>query len=71
MTQAGVMEVFSNHTFQPGATIRRGELAQAVSQLLPIALAGRAAQLTQWQAARPAFPDVPRRTSTTVLRHWR
>ena len=58
VTQAGIMEVFSNHTFQPGATIRRGELAQAVSQLLPLALAGRAAQLTQWQAARPAFPDV-------------
>ena len=52
------MEVFTNHTFQPGATIRRGELAQAVAQLLPLALAGRAAQLTQWQAARPSFPDV-------------
>ena len=58
VTQAGVMEVFSNHTFQPGAAIRRGELAQAVSQLLPLALAGRAAQLTQWQTARPGFPDV-------------
>lgn len=58
VAQAGVMEVFSNHTFQPGAAIRRGELAQAVSQLLPLALAGRAAQLTQWQSARPAFPDV-------------
>jgi tetratricopeptide (TPR) repeat protein len=58
VAQAGVMEVFSNHTFQPGATIRRGELAQAVSQLLPLAAGTRVAQLTQWQAARPAFPDV-------------
>jgi hypothetical protein len=58
VAQTGIMEVFSNHTFQPGATVRRGELAQAVSQLLPLALAGRVAQLTQWQAARPAFPDV-------------
>jgi tetratricopeptide (TPR) repeat protein len=58
VAQAGVMEVFSNHTFQPGATIRRGELAQAVSQLLPLALSGRAGPLTQWQAARPSFPDV-------------
>ena len=58
VAQAGIMEVFSNHTFQPGAAIRRGELAQAVSQLLPLALASRVALLTQWQAARPGFPDV-------------
>ena len=58
VTQAGGMEVLSNHTFQPGASVRRGELAQAVAELLPLALAGRAAQLTQWQAARPSFPDV-------------
>jgi tetratricopeptide (TPR) repeat protein len=58
VAQAGVMEVFSNYTFQPGAAVRRGELAQAVSQLLTLAFAGRGAQLTQWQAARPAFPDV-------------
>jgi tetratricopeptide (TPR) repeat protein len=58
VAQAGVMEVFSNHTFQPGTTVRRGELAQAMSQLVSLALAGRTAQLAQWQAARPAFPDV-------------
>lgn len=58
VTQAGVMEVFSNHTFQPGATVRRGDLAVAVSQLIQIALAPRSAQLAQFQAARPSFPDV-------------
>ena len=58
VTQAGVMEVFSNHTFQPSAAVRRGELAQVVSQLVALALADRADQLTRWRSVRPAFPDV-------------
>jgi tetratricopeptide (TPR) repeat protein len=29
-----VFDVYPNHTFQPGATVRRGELAQAVSRVL-------------------------------------
>jgi len=31
---AGVMEVYPNHTFQPGATVRRVDLARAVSGAL-------------------------------------
>lgn len=29
-----IFDVYPNHTFQPGATVRRGELAQAVSRVL-------------------------------------
>jgi tetratricopeptide (TPR) repeat protein len=32
----GVMDVYPNHTFQPGAVVRRGDLAQAVSAVLDL-----------------------------------
>jgi tetratricopeptide (TPR) repeat protein len=45
-----VLEVYPNHTFQPGAIVRRGELARAVGQVL--ALLG-------WKApSSPAFSDM-------------
>jgi tetratricopeptide (TPR) repeat protein len=34
--RAGVMDVFPNHTFQPGAVVRRSDLAQAVSRVLTL-----------------------------------
>ena len=30
----GIMDVYPNHTFQPRATVRRGELARALSRVL-------------------------------------
>ena len=42
VTQAGVMDVSANHTFQPGADISRGELAIVSGRLIPLALADRA-----------------------------
>ena len=36
VTRAGVIEAFPNHTFQPNATVRRGDLAQAVSRVLAL-----------------------------------
>src|SRR5262245_21652290 len=56
LTQAGVMEVYANHTFQPSATVRRADLAQVIAQLL--ALAAPPADLTRWRAARPRFADL-------------
>ncbi len=32
----GIMEVYPNHTFQPGATVRRGDLAAAVARVLDL-----------------------------------
>jgi tetratricopeptide (TPR) repeat protein len=59
VTQAGFMDVFANHTFQPGATVSRGELAQAVSQMLRVAASERSSDLAKWRAARPKFADLP------------
>jgi tetratricopeptide (TPR) repeat protein len=57
VASAGVMPPFDNHTFQPGAALRRVDLAQAVSALL--ALIARTHPSIQAQlAARPALADV-------------
>ena len=58
VTQVGVMEISPNHTFQPAATVRRGDLARVVAQLVGLAAAGRP-ELPKWRAARPRFTDVP------------
>jgi Tfp pilus assembly protein PilF len=45
-----VLDVYPNHTFQPGAVVRRGDLARAVSQVLG---------LLGWKAAEaPALSDM-------------
>jgi tetratricopeptide (TPR) repeat protein len=59
VTQAGVMDVYPNHTFQPGSMVRRSDLARIVSQLLTIIAAQRSTDLAKWRAARPTFPDLP------------
>ncbi len=59
VTQAGVMDILPNHTFQPAGTLRRGELAQMATQLVTLSAAGRATDLAAWRAARPRFVDLP------------
>lgn len=59
VTQAGIMEIFPNHTFQPGATVRRGDLARVVQELVTLAASGRPDEVTRWAAARPRFADLP------------
>lgn len=45
-----LMDVYPNHTFQPGATVRRGELARAVARVL---------DLLRWPPApTPALSDM-------------
>jgi tetratricopeptide (TPR) repeat protein len=47
-----VMDVYPNHTFQPGAMVRRGDLAQSVGAVL---------NLLNWPAgAAPTFTDMSR-----------
>lgn len=58
VAQAGVMDVFANHTFQPNSTIRRSDLAQVVSQLLSLVGEKRPNDLASWRAARPRLADV-------------
>jgi tetratricopeptide (TPR) repeat protein len=49
---AGVMDVLPNHTFQPYAPVRRGELAQAVARVLDLCNRPR--------RPVPVLPDMPR-----------
>ena len=57
--RAGVMEIYPNHTFQPHATVRRVDLAQAASRVLEIIARGNPALAAEWRDAnRPTFPDV-------------
>lgn len=58
VARAGVMEPFANHTFQPGAGLRRMDLAAAVSRLVRLAMADRPDLLEQWTTATPAIADI-------------
>jgi tetratricopeptide (TPR) repeat protein len=59
VTQAGVLEVFPNHTFQPQGILRRSDLAQVVAQMLGLVASRRPADVASWKAGRPAFVDLP------------
>jgi tetratricopeptide (TPR) repeat protein len=59
VTRTGVMEVYANHTFQPGATVRRVELAQAASRVLSLIANEKPALAASWRNARRSFPDLP------------
>jgi tetratricopeptide (TPR) repeat protein len=55
---AGVLEPYENHTFQPGVTVQRGDLAQAVARLLKIIAAERPQLLKDWQSRIQKMGDV-------------
>ena len=58
VTRARVMDPFANHTFQPGGTVRRVDLAQAVSRVLTLIAAEKPRLAARWRDARPRFSDV-------------
>jgi hypothetical protein len=58
VVRAGVMDTFPNHTFQPSSTVRRGDLAQAVTRTLAIVGQQKPKLVAQWRDAHPAIPDV-------------
>jgi tetratricopeptide (TPR) repeat protein len=58
VTRAEVMEAFNNHTFQPGNTVRRVDLAQAVSRVLTLIAAEKPRLAARWRDPRPHFSDV-------------
>jgi Flp pilus assembly protein TadD len=57
VARAGVMDPFENHTFQPRARLRRGDLAEAVSRLLSLVAASRP-ELRTTLAQRQEFTDM-------------
>lgn len=59
VARAGLMEVYPNHTFQPNAIVRRGDLAQASSRALALVAAGNPKLAASLGGARGRFPDVP------------
>lgn len=56
--RAGVLEPYENHTFQPGDTVRRSDLAQAVARMLKIIAARRPQLLKDWQSRVQKMGDV-------------
>jgi tetratricopeptide (TPR) repeat protein len=58
VTRAGVMEPFPNHTFQPSAIVRRGDLAQAASRVLTLIAGEKPKLAARWRDPRPNFADV-------------
>lgn len=58
VTRAGVMDAFPNHTFQPNATIHRGDLAQAVSRVLTLIAVEKPRLAARWRDPRPKFADM-------------
>jgi tetratricopeptide (TPR) repeat protein len=58
VVRAGVMDIFPNHTFQPLLTVRRGDLALAVSRTLAVIGQQKPKLFAQWRDAHPSIPDV-------------
>lgn len=56
--RAGVMEAYSNHTFQPGGLVRRADLAAAVARAVELLAAQGDPRAAAWQQATPPFSDV-------------
>jgi tetratricopeptide (TPR) repeat protein len=56
--RAGVMEVYPNHTFLPNVPVRRGELAQAASQVLSLISSTNPRLAASVKNAREKFPDI-------------
>ena len=59
VTRAGFMEVYPNHTFQPFAAVRRGDLALAVSRILSAIAVENPRLGAGWRGARRRFSDLP------------
>jgi len=58
VARAGFMDPFDNHTFQPGALVRRADLALAMSRLLARIAAQDPVRGRSWTAARVKFADL-------------
>jgi tetratricopeptide (TPR) repeat protein len=56
---SGVMDVLPDHTFRPRETVRREDLALAVSRLLGLAARRHPERTSPWKLARPEIADVP------------
>ncbi len=58
VSRAGLMEVFPNHTFQPGTTVRRSDLARVVALLFAQVQAADPAAAARWRGRSVDITDV-------------
>lgn len=58
VTRGRIMEVLPNHTFEPSATVSRGDLARAASRLLEVVGAQKPKIAARWRDQRPTFTDL-------------
>lgn len=58
VTRAGIIEPYPNHTFQPNAIVRRGDLAMVASRVLSLVAAENPALAGSWRNARRRFTDL-------------
>lgn len=58
VARAGLMEPLPNHTFQPGAAVRRGELAQVAARVLAVIAKKDPGLAAAWTGKRLAFTDL-------------
>jgi tetratricopeptide (TPR) repeat protein len=56
--QAGIMEPYDNHTFQPRNPLQRSDLARAVARMLKTLAARRPELLKEWQSRMQKMADV-------------
>jgi predicted negative regulator of RcsB-dependent stress response len=58
VARAGIMPVYPNHTFQPDATVTRGDLADALARALEVIAIRDPKAGRGWREAKPAFADL-------------
>ena len=59
VARADVMDVYPNHTFQPDAIVRRGDLARTSSRVLELIAKMNPSLAVSWRNVRRKFPDLP------------
>jgi tetratricopeptide (TPR) repeat protein len=58
VARAGILEVFPNHTFQPGTTVRRSDLARVVALLFARVQAADPSAAARWRGRTAEITDV-------------
>ena len=59
VARAGIMPAYPNHTFQPGATVNRGDFAETLARALEVIATRDPKAARGWREAAPEFADLP------------
>jgi tetratricopeptide (TPR) repeat protein len=58
VARAGIMPVYPNHTFQPGATVTRADFAETLARALEVIATRDPRSARGWREAKPQFADL-------------